>query len=80
MWDYGKEITVNLEDALFSPKSMAIMLGVDTDNAEDFGVEAKVLKTVKPSQVKNYNSENGTAKFVVNGFEFNAMEVKGYDK
>ena len=26
-WDYGKEITVNIEDALFSPKSMAIMLG-----------------------------------------------------
>lgn len=26
-WDYGKEITVTVEDALFSPKSMAIMLG-----------------------------------------------------
>lgn len=26
-WDYGKEINVSLEDALFSPKSMAIMLG-----------------------------------------------------
>lgn len=26
-WDYGKEITVTIEDALFSPKSMAIMLG-----------------------------------------------------
>ncbi len=26
-WDYGKEITVNIEDALFSPKSMAIMFG-----------------------------------------------------
>ena len=26
-WHYGKEITVNIEDALFSPKSMAIMLG-----------------------------------------------------
>lgn len=26
-WDYGKEITVNIEDALFSPKSMAIMMG-----------------------------------------------------
>ena len=29
-WDYGKEITVNIEDALFSPKSMAIMLGDGT--------------------------------------------------
>lgn len=29
-WDYGKEITVNIEDALFSPKSMSIMLGNST--------------------------------------------------
>ena len=29
-WDYGKEITLNIEDALFSPKSMAIMLGDGT--------------------------------------------------
>lgn len=29
-WDFGKEITVNIEDALFSPKSMAIMLGDGT--------------------------------------------------
>lgn len=27
MWDYGKEITVTLEDALFSAKSMAMMYG-----------------------------------------------------
>lgn len=27
IWDYGKEITVTLEDALFSVKSMAIMFG-----------------------------------------------------
>ena len=29
-WDYGKEITVNIEDALFSSKSMAIMFGNGT--------------------------------------------------
>lgn len=27
VWDYGKEITLNLEDALFSPQSMNLMLG-----------------------------------------------------
>lgn len=27
MWDYGKEISVTLEDALFSAKSMALMFG-----------------------------------------------------
>ena len=31
-WDYGKEITVTLEDALFSAKSMAIMFGNGTVN------------------------------------------------
>ena len=25
VWDFGKEITINIEDALFSPKSLAIM-------------------------------------------------------
>ena len=35
VWDYGKEITLNLEDALFSPQSMNIMLG---------GMEGKNLK------------------------------------
>ena len=29
-WDYGKDITVTLEDALFSAKSMAIMFGDGT--------------------------------------------------
>lgn len=29
-WDYGKEITITIEDALFSPKSMSIMLGDST--------------------------------------------------
>ena len=36
-WDYGKEITVTLEDALFSAKSMAIMFGngsIDEYNGE----------------------------------------------
>ena len=34
-WDYGKEITVNIEDALFSPKSMAIMLGDGNASAKN---------------------------------------------
>ena len=32
MWDFGKEITLNLEDALFSALSMAVMFG-DADGA-----------------------------------------------
>ena len=46
IWDYGKEITVTLEDALFSAKSMAIMFG---DGNVDEGSEAdvKITKTWK---------------------------------
>ena len=49
VWDYGKEITVTLEDALFSPKSLAMMFGdadgVNTDKTE------KIRKTVHPEAV-----------------------------
>lgn len=41
IWDYGKEITVTLEDALFSVKSMAIMFG--DGSADD-------LKTITKTQ------------------------------
>ena len=42
-WDYGKEITVTIEDALFSSKSMAIMFG----NGEvNFNNSDKVTRTV----------------------------------
>ena len=43
-WDYGKEINVTLEDALFSAKSMAIMFGNGT--VEEYtGEEAYIMKT-----------------------------------
>ena len=72
MWDYGKEITVTLEDALFSAKSMAMMYGVDMDDDEAFAEENEVLKTVKKSQMKN-------GKFLINGQEVAATDVKYYD-
>lgn len=42
IWDYGKEINVTLEDALFSAKSMAIMFGNGKVNA----AKSKVARTV----------------------------------
>ena len=71
MWDYGKEITVTLEDALFSAKSMAMMYGVDMDS-EDFAEENEVMKTWKKSQVVD-------GKFLINGQEVEPTEVKYYD-
>lgn len=71
MWDYGKEITVTLEDALFSAKSMAMMYGVDMDS-EDFDKEDKVMKTWKKSQIVE-------GKFLINGQEVTPTDVKYYD-
>lgn len=51
-WDYGKEITVTLEDALFSAKSMAIMFGsVDTDGDAVLDSSASILKTARKADV-----------------------------
>lgn len=48
-WDYGKEITVTLEDALFSPKSMAMMFGSEvTDN---YQTTKNILRTVRRGEV-----------------------------
>ena len=43
MWDYGKEITVTLEDALFSAKSMAIMFG--NGKVKTLGGDQYIMKT-----------------------------------
>lgn len=44
IWDYGKEITVTLEDALFSAKSMAIMFG--NGQVKNYsGEKAFIMKT-----------------------------------
>ena len=43
-WDYGKEINVTLEDALFSAKSMAIMFGNGSVN-DYSGENALIMKT-----------------------------------
>lgn len=42
-WDYGREITLNVEDALYSPKSMAMIFGDGTVRTE----EGKIRKTIR---------------------------------
>ena len=51
MWDYGKEITVNLEDALFSAKSMALMYGVEPDSVDFNQNLTTIRKTVHVSSI-----------------------------
>jgi hypothetical protein len=49
-WDYGKEITVTLEDALYSAKSLALMFG-DVDGATDSTENVTILKTVRKAEI-----------------------------
>lgn len=45
-WDYGKDITVTLEDALFSAKSMAIMFGDSTVKTDTSTLKKTVAWTM----------------------------------
>lgn len=50
VWDFGKEITVNIEDALFSPKSLSIMFAdgiVASDNSTNVSEYGTVLKSAR---------------------------------
>ena len=63
-WDFGKEITLSLEDALFSPKSMAVMFGNGTVNNTTEGYTIKktvtaVAGTGTTSAKRTVYSENG---------------------
>ena len=53
IWDYGRDITVTLEDALFSTKSMAIMFGGSVTN---HSTKQEVLKTVPATELTVYPS------------------------
>jgi hypothetical protein len=49
-WDTNKELTLELEDALFSAKSLGIMFG---GTMKDNGSTQEVLKTLKASEVSS---------------------------
>ena len=70
-WDYGKDITVTLEDALFSAKSLSIMFGngiVATDTAK---IGTTVHKTVVAKATKGEGADATVAvqNFVADIFE-----------
>ena len=62
-WDFGKEINVNLTDALFSPASMAIMFGgkdgVGTEDSTEITKVAmtRILSTAADSTVEMDTAE-----------------------
>jgi len=60
-WDTNKELTLTLEDALFSPKSLAIMFG---GTIKDNGASQEVLKTVKFANFIKVADSGDDAKYV----------------
>lgn len=75
IWDYGKEITVTLEDALFSAKSLAIMFG----NGKIKAYSSYIMKT---EQFATTESGSGTSAFASAGWNpsYIAPDGKGYAK
>ena len=53
-WDYGKEITVTLEDALFSAKSMSISLGNGSVDMATDSVERTVMVRATDSSLPDF--------------------------
>ena len=56
-WDYGKEINVTLEDALFSAKSMAIMFG--NGKVSSVGGDQLIMKTIQIVTDENKQDTSG---------------------
>lgn len=74
-WDTNKEITLTLEDALFSAKSLGIMFGGTMENKDD---EQEVLKTLKFNDVTSIAGSGSAAywKFTVKNMTFAIDKTK----
>lgn len=71
-WDFGKDINLSIEDALFSPKSMAIMLG--DGNVADLTENTTIEKTARARVV--VEEEEKKFKFMADVYDPN----KGADR
>lgn len=62
-WDFGKEITLNIEDAVFSPKSLSVMFGDGTvdSNIQVAAQAGKLYKTFIWTCDKTASVSNGSA-------------------
>lgn len=78
IWDYGKEITVTLEDALFSAKSMAIMFG----NGSVKPYTDKIMKTERfvATKAETYVSDGSQAATTDWSANYEAPDGKLYKK
>lgn len=63
IWDYGKEITVSLEDALFTPKSMHVMFGSGSSTLAAATVTVTQMKYIPAEDAATY-TEPTAANFI----------------
>jgi hypothetical protein len=83
-WDTNKELTIEMEDAVFSAKSLEIMFGGKMDVKDD---RQEVLKTVKGKDMTNEDTDNLSfqingkkyyiAKGLVTAFSYNDANTEG---
>ena len=78
MWDFGKEITVSITDALFSAKSMAIAFGNGhVANAaavsSDYAYMMKTIEWTCQSAATGYPSQ-----YIENGMAYDVINAKYY--
>ena len=82
-WDYGKEITVTLEDALFSAKSMAIMFG--NGRVKEFTSNTSahtdyIMKTIQivgdPEYAEKWTAPDGKVHDMINAQYYDAEGKK----
>lgn len=80
-WDFGKEITVTLEDALYSPRSLALIYG-DGDATPDSydSSNASVYKTLWRKTSTFTNQGVKVEKTVINGADIVLSECVYYDE
>ena len=84
-WDYGKEITVTLEDALYSAKSLALMFGdVDENGKPNNLLDGDVIikKTAWAESVKSIGAEESakTAQVKINEKDFTLKNCTFYSE
>ena len=78
-WDYGKEINVTLEDALFSAKSMAIMFGNGKVKSFDDKGTDYIMKTIQIVPTEEGVDPNGGKWVGPDGKRYDMINAKYYD-
>lgn len=80
VWDFGKEITVTIEDALFSPKSLALMMAdgiVETVATSETDVEKRTVR--KSARVVCQSTGSSAPVIKIDGVKLDATENTDMD-